>query len=516
MSRIAVFVTDNARIAWAVAAVVILAGSLLAGWVTRDVREAQRLSALKLDSERRGIELMSLTLNGNLMGAISLIGLLDEDVRHDAAGSGELNAPHLAARLEAIGRAYGADGVFVVGGDGFVKSSWDVSGKSSTGTDIRFRPYYRMAMQGRQNVYAAISMARGDRALYFTAPVFPAAARSGDPVGAVVARAGLAAVDALLRTDTGDSLLLAPQGVVFAGSRPDWIGVLAGEPTPARLEAIRALKQFGARFDSGEPRTLPVPVEDGLHAVDGRRWAVTRTRVRWNDPSGDWTLVMLEDLERTVPPADAAMAVLEAGALLLLIGLLSLALLRGHHRQVVATLRIEDYARAQEVSATRRTKIAEAARRFQQAKSASDLAGRFFAEAHAMLGALEGAVYVFPNAGAAAMDLVGSYAAPPGLAATLAPGEGLLGQCALDGEGRVLVIAGDESHLIRSGLGNSVPAAVMMAPLVRDRSTLGVVEIALLEPPGEALHELFGEMTALLALNLEILRRHVPAIEVPP
>ena len=192
MSRIAVFVTDNARIAWAVAAVVILAGSLLAGWVTRDVREAQRLSALKLDSERRGIELMSLTLNGNLMGAISLIGLLDEDVRHDAAGSGELNAPHLAARLEAIGRAYGADGVFVVGGDGFVKSSWDVSGKSSTGTDIRFRPYYRMAMQGRQNVYAAISMARGDRALYFTAPVFPAAARSGDPVGAVVARAGLA------------------------------------------------------------------------------------------------------------------------------------------------------------------------------------------------------------------------------------------------------------------------------------------------------------------------------------
>ena len=101
MSRIAVFVTDNARIAWAVAAVVILAGSLLAGWVTRDVREAQRLSALKLDSERRGIELMSLTLNGNLMGAISLIGLLDEDVRHDAAGSGELNAPHLAARLEA-------------------------------------------------------------------------------------------------------------------------------------------------------------------------------------------------------------------------------------------------------------------------------------------------------------------------------------------------------------------------------------------------------------------------------
>ncbi len=515
MSRIASFVTDNSRSAWAVAAVTILAGSLLAGWATRDVREAERLSALRLDSERRGIELMSQTLNGNLMGAISLIGLIDEDVRHDAAGLADLNPPHLSARLEAIGRAYGADGVFVVGGDGFVKSSWDVSGTPSTGIDVRFRPYYHMAIQGKQNVYAAISMARGDRALYFTAPVFPAAARSGEPVGAVVARAGLTAVDALLRTDTGISLLLAPQGVVFAGNRPDWIGFLAGEPTPARLAAIRALKQFGARFDSGEPKALPVPVNDGLNTADGRRWAVTRTRVRWNDPSGDWTLVMLEDLERTVPPGDAAVAALEAGALLLLIGLLSLALLRGRHRQVAATLRIADYARAQEASAARRTRMAEAARRFQQAKSASELAGLFFAEAHALLGALGGAVYVFATAGAASMELAGSYATPPGLAATLAPGAGLLGQCALDGEGRVLEIAGDESRLIRSGLGNSVPAAVMMAPLVRDRSTLGVVEIALLDPPDEVVRDQFGEMVTLLALNLEILRRHAPAIEVP-
>ena len=515
MNRLAAFVTDNSRSAWVVAAVFILAGSLLAGWVTRDLREAERLSALQLDSERRGIELMSQTLNGNLMGAMSLIGLIDEDVRRDAAGIGDPNPPHLAARLEAIGRAYGADGVFVVGGDGFVKSSWDVSGKPSTGTDVRFRPYYRMAIQGKQNVYAAISMARGDRALYFTAPVFPAAALSGEPVGAVVARASLAAVDVLLRTDTGVALLLAPQGVVFAGSRPDWIGFLVGESTPARLEAIRTLKQFGARFDSGEIKTLPVPVEDGLHTADGQRWAVTRTQVRWNDPSGAWTLVMLEDLDRTVPAADSAVAALEAGALLLLIGVLSLALLRGHHRQMVAALRIEEYARVQEVSATRRLRLADAARRFQEAKSASELAGLFLAEAHAMLGALGGAIYV-STTGVSAMELSGSYAALPGLATTLAPGEGLLGQCALDGEGRILEFAGDESRLIRSGLGNAVPAAVMMAPLVRNRSTLGVVEIAFMEPPDKATREQFGEMTTLLALNLEILRRHAPAIEVLP
>ena len=49
-----------------------------------------------------------------------------------------------------------------------------------------------------------------------------------------------------------------------------------------------------------------------------------------------------------------------------------------------------------------------------------------------------------------------------------------------------------------------------------DRTTLGVVEIALLAPPDATVRDQFGEMTTLLALNLEILRRHAPAIEVLP
>ena len=43
-----------------------------------------------------------------------------------------------------------------------------------------------------------------------------------------------------------ESLLLSPQGIVFASSKPEWIGDTDGAPDAVRLAEIRALKQFRA------------------------------------------------------------------------------------------------------------------------------------------------------------------------------------------------------------------------------------------------------------------------------
>ena len=82
----------------------------------------------------------------------------------------------------------------------------------------------------------------------------------------------------------------------------------------------------------------------------------------------------------------------------------------------------------------------------------------------------------------------------------------MLGQCANDHQSRLLEVS--EDLAITSGLGSHRPAAVMMAPLLLDDEVLGVAEIALLSPPAPHIHEMFDEMASLLALNLEILRRH--------
>ncbi|XHS77042.1 PAS domain S-box protein [Burkholderiaceae bacterium UC74_6] len=309
---------------WAGWALAIVAACLIAGlmlWGDQRLRATQQLELLEPEAKRRSVEIMSVTLNGNLMGAVSLMGLMDDGIKREAGqGMSGQSAPvlHLLTRA---GQAYGADGVFVLGRDGKVASSWDQSGKPSTGVDARFRPYFKMAMQGRANVYAAVSMARGDRSLYFAAPVFQEQQRDSAVVGAVVARTALDRLDKLLTGKFDGALLLSPQGVVFASSRADWVARLAGPATAERLHAIREIKQFGPLFEKQAPMQLPFTASTGFAELDGTHYALATAQVEWNDPSGPWTLVVMEDLSRT--------AAWQAGApRAALVGLLTLLLAR--------------------------------------------------------------------------------------------------------------------------------------------------------------------------------------------
>ena len=72
--------------------------------------------------------------------------------------------------LQAIGQSYEANGVYLVNPDGIIKSSWDTIGVPLTGVDVKFRPYFKIAMQGKMNIYAAIGTTTGLRSLYFAAP----------------------------------------------------------------------------------------------------------------------------------------------------------------------------------------------------------------------------------------------------------------------------------------------------------------------------------------------------------
>jgi C4-dicarboxylate-specific signal transduction histidine kinase len=200
-----------------------------------------------LDTEvrRRAIEVTGQTLNGNIMGSVAVLGLVNPPVKNVVAGTTPPADPVVMESLQAVGASYQASGVFVVNGSGIVRSSWDNSGKSSTGLDIKFRPYFQIAMQGKQNIYAAVSLTTGERALYFSAPVYGEASINSPVIGAAVARLDLNRVDSVLKAWAGPALLLSPQNVTFASNQGDWVARVAGQRTPQQLEAIRALKQFG-------------------------------------------------------------------------------------------------------------------------------------------------------------------------------------------------------------------------------------------------------------------------------
>ena len=80
------------------------------------------------------------------------------------------------------------------------------------------------------------------------------------------------------------------------------------------------------------------------------------------------------------------------------------------------------------------------------------------------------------------------------------------------------MLAADESglHTIGSGLGQSAPRTLVMAPVVHNGNVLGLVEVALLIEPASFARASFDEFVQLLGLNLQILvRTHEAMAQVP-
>lgn len=509
MKRIPAFFARHLRAAWALVVTLSLVAAGLVGWSDIRAREQQLLLQLQTEAQRSSIQIMSTTLNGNLMGSITLLGILDADIKQEASNGLLSLDSHILGTLGAVGGAFDAEGVFIVGEDGVVKTSWDRINRPSTGLDVRFRPYYKMAMQGQTSVYAAVSMARGDRALYFTAPVFSERAKASVGIGGVVARTNLARVDALLKDRFDVALLLSPQGVVFASSRSDWVGMMEGVADAQRLGAIRELKQFGKMFEDQVPLTLPVAARNGLQSLAGQRFAVATADVNWNDPSGAWTLMVMADLSTGVPMGVSALKAGVAGVIALLLGWMWLHLLRGRHTQMQSNQQLQLYAQQQEAAVAYRAELAGASLRLQRCETLDQLAQQFFVDARPLLGAVQCVLYVADIHAPHALLLAGSAACAQAPADRLELGEGLLGQCALSHRMQTIVTPPDGPWTVRSGLGNTRPAALLLAPIVMQDTLIGALELAVMQVPDDAGRAKFEEFVAVLANALEILRRNL-------
>lgn len=513
MNRLAKFVVEQSRLAWGLALLAILSLSLLVGGVEHNRQEQARLPMLKINAERLSIELLSQTLNGKQLGAIGLLGLIDENAKQEALNQRAPNSKDATLLMENIAKVHDADGTYIVGQDGIIKSSWGI-GRPLTGVDVKFRPYTQMALKGKENVYAAIGTTTGRRNLYFAAPMYAGQTIDTPVIGAVVMRTGVVPLDKLLASTDDIALLLSPQGVVFAASNQDWIGQLAGQATPDKIKEIRQLKQFGAMFDIKAPQSLPFGVEPGIRVINGVRQAAAQVPVQWNDPYGDWKLVVIENLSRTVALAEVWRVVLATAVVLLLLGGLMLRVLRGQYRQHLAAEQLALYSQAQQASAERKSQLNAAAWHMQQAKNVEELTTCYLAEAHQILGALQGAIYVLRNDDRETLQLLGHYACATQPPAQLALGEGLLGQCAIERKMQVIQTSEDGFDSIRSGLGASRPLALMLAPIMLNDELLGVLELGLLRQPDEGDKEQFAAITQLLAMNLEILSRSQHSAEM--
>ncbi|SDH07995.1 GAF domain-containing protein [Propionivibrio dicarboxylicus] len=509
MERIDHFVTWRPGLTWSCAVASIIMATGLAALIGRDYWQNNRLSQLETSVERVGNTIMSQTISGTLMGAISLTGLTNDEIKSDGMSRTMPNTPKINRLFETICAAFDAEGVFVGDADAIIRASWNRNDAPVTGVNFTYRPYFHVAMQGTENVYAAVGTTMNQRTLYFAAPVFAQPTKTTPPIGVIIARTSLNRIDRILAGIPHIAVLISPQGVIFAANRQGWFGQIIGTLSPERLKAIRNFKQFGKLFEISEPTPLMLPTTHGIHSFEGKEYAVASTPIHWNDPLGDWSLVFMESLEETVSKQSILTAALLSGAITATIALLLITLLRSHYRQREASEKIRNYAQIQEAHARQKEVIATLSLQLQQSDNTEALARTFLSGAHTLLGILQGVLYAKDAGGK--LQLVASYACETQPPARLDIGEGLVGQCALQ-QSRIMLEATDDVHWqIHSGLGEAPPSCVVICPIELNKNLVGVLEMALPERPSDDQEICIETMLPMLAMNLEIKIRHEAA-----
>ncbi|MFI8615658.1 PAS domain S-box protein [Acidovorax sp. NPDC077693] len=279
--------------------------------------------------------LISQTTGGSMLGAVSLLGLSEPLLKDMATGKLPPDHPEALARLGVARGRFLVHGVYVMSVDGTVVAH-ETAGARSTGINLGFRPYFQQAVEGAVSVYAAIGSNSQERGLYYAAPLYDRDTPASSIIGVVMFKVGFEAVDELLRRSELPSVLLSPQGVAFASTRPEWQFAVAPPLTQARIDAIRATRQFGHLFENGVASALPFSTDAKEVQLNGVTYALSRSSIDWKDPGGPWQLVVLDDISALMSPTQRIQVGGATFVLLFLLGLLLLDLLRSRARVAAA------------------------------------------------------------------------------------------------------------------------------------------------------------------------------------
>lgn len=262
-------------------------------WLVQQSIAGDRLAELQTAAESTAKRLNDLTLNGPLMGAASFVGTTDPVIRRLALNQSSDDDPEAMQRLAQLRSQFGAGEAFVADAKGRIAAySLEGGAVSGTGKNIGFRPYFRQAMQGRANVYAAVGTNTAKRGLYFAVPIKD---EQGAPIGLLAVKVGLEEVDALFGLRATPSLLISPQGVVFSGNRSEWLFNLAGSSDRERIAAIQALKQFGNVFNWGATPRLPFDPDAAFGRWGDVDLGIASAALAWPDEAGKWSVVLTDD-----------------------------------------------------------------------------------------------------------------------------------------------------------------------------------------------------------------------------
>ncbi|WP_407276290.1 PAS domain-containing protein [Halothiobacillus sp. DCM-1] len=460
-----------------------LIGGLVFQWLSED-DERQQHAMLVSEAERTAAALAPDQLQGKLKIVLEQLGLSSQRIKQDARGDIPLNTPDTLSLLANVGQRFGAKGVFIVGADGLIRSSWNEDGQHSTGLNVGFRPYFSAAMAGQSRLQAGISIARQDHSLYFAVPITETLNPLSPRIGVLVARSDFSSIVRQLAQAAPRAALISPGGVVFAATDPRWLD---------RGQNIR--------------QPLPFSLQRSRQTIDGQVVQSATAALAWDDPAGAWQIILF----RPLTASGASLRALTGGTIAAFLSLLLFSMLlsirrvlalRQHSRQLLEA-QLEQEASA----AAFRSQINQFSLGLQQAKTLEELGTRFLSQVHQQSQSLLGVVYLLDTPSQTHLKRLASFACTPEPPAEWPVQAGLLGQAVREGQRQIHRTGTEVRWLIRSGLGAAEPVMVVSLPITLQQRVLGGVELGFAQGLDTDQLAALDEWLQLLAINIEILRR---------
>jgi PAS domain S-box-containing protein len=413
--------------------------------------------------------------------------------------------------LQIARKQFDFEGMYVIDRQGLIIAN-DTDGKKSTGSSVAFRPYFQLAIKGQESVYLAIGTNSDTRGLFIAAPIYATSEKHSAIIGVVAIKISAEKpLSNLLNEVGGEALLISPQGVVFAATRPEWQLRVTPPLDEARLQEIRARQQFGLRFERERPAELDFDPSRHFIELEGKRFIAERVAIDWNDSGGPWSVVLMEDSELWLPESRKLKI---AGIIVFIASLMGFATqqLVNRTRRLNASLAGENEARtkAQEnivAAAEERALIAKVTAELRHAQGYTELVQIFMHHASQLFGIGFGLFYVADNT-RQQLKLAGGYGVAISELGKIVPyGESLVGQCAL--EEKALQInqpPADYIH-IASGGGAAVPKVILLHPLLLNEKLVGVLELASFNMLTAKQEKMLAEFTATTAVIIEMIEQ---------
>ena len=450
-------------------------------------------------------------MRNRAIGVASLLGLNEPVIKRAALGEIDLDAPAVLQRLKIARELFDFEGIYVIDKEGLVIAN-DTDSNKATGKSVAFRPYFQAAMKGQESVYMAIGTNSDTRGLFVAAPIHETSEKNSPIIGVVsIKLSAEKPLDNILNDIGGEALLISPQGVVFASTRKEWQLKITPPLDEKRIQDIRAGQQFGQRFNQARPAVLDFDPSRAFIEREGKRFIAEHIPIEWNDPGGQWLVVLMEDSARWLPESRklkiASVIILVA----LLIGLFVQQQINRTKRLNISLVKEnEERTKAQEniiAAAEERALIAKVTAELRQAQSYPELVQTLMHHASQLFGIGIGLFYVADNM-QRQLRLVGGYGvAISDLEKKIPYGEGLLGQCAL--EGKILQINQPPVDYIQiaSGSGAAAAKVILLQPLLLNGKLVGVLELAFFKLLTGKQEKMLAEFNATTAVIIEVIEQ---------